>query len=427
MTLDRKQAPQFKEVESVSLIKPLHKVLQNGLDLFYISSGEAELIRVEILIRIDSWNSKQPLNALATFKLLDDGTRSKTSAEIAGEIDFYGSFFQVSVQTDVAILTLYSLRKHLEKSLQVVREMLSEAIFPQHELDTFIQNNMQRLQVDQQKTAYLANKQFYQSIFGSSNKYGYNETEKDLREVSQAQLLAYYSEYISHENAFIVVSGKVTDQDLNIIEKVLGKEAWRTGTLPAAEKILLKPEEIKSHFIEKKDAVQASIRIGKPFIGKAHVDYPALQVLNTILGGYFGSRLMANIREDKGYTYGINSVLASQKDQGFFFIGTDVGADVKDATIKEVFYEIRRLKEEPVSAEELDLVRNYMLGSFQSSIENAFSYAEKFKSVYLYGLDYDYYDRYFAAVKSTTSARLQELAETYFQEDSLYTIVAGKQ
>jgi len=427
MILDRKISPDFKEIAAVSLIKPEHKVLANGLDLFYIASGEAELVRVEIIFHIDSWNVSQPLDALATFKLMDDGTDKKSSADIAGEIDFYGSFFQVSIQPDIATITLYSLRKYLEKSLMVIHEMLTNAIFPQHELDTFIQNNIQRLQVDHQKTSYLVNKRFYQSIFGNTNKYGYNETEDDLRNMSRAQLLSHYATYISNENAFILVSGKVGVADLDIIEKILGKEDWRTGKLPPVAEIIMHPETNKTQFISKSDAVQSSIRIGKTIIGKTHPDYPSLQVLNTILGGYFGSRLMANIREDKGYTYGIHSVLASQKTQGFFFIGTDVGAEVCQATVAEVFKEIKKLRDEPIEAEELNLVRNYLLGSFQSSIENAFSYAEKFKSVYLYKMDYDYYDRYFDAVNTTTSIRLQQLANQYLDQESMYTVIAGKQ
>lgn len=427
MILDRKISPDFKEIAAVSLLKPEHKVLANGLDLFYLASGDAELVRVEIIFHIDSWNASQPLDALATFKLMDDGTDKKTSAEIAGEIDFYGSFFQVSIQPDIATITLYSLRKHLEKSLHVIHEMLTDAIFPQHELDTFIQNNIQRLQVDLQKTSYLVNKQFYQSIFGNTNKYGYNETADDLRNMTRAQLVSHYARFISNENAFILVSGKVDSTDLAIIEKVLGREDWRTDKLPAAAEIIMQPEPNRQQFISKPDAVQSSIRIGKTTISKTHIDYPSLQFLNTILGGYFGSRLMANIREDKGYTYGIHSVLASQKTHGFFFIGTDVGADVCQATVAEIFKEIKKLKDEPVPVEELNLVRNYLLGSFQSSIENAFSYAEKFKSVYLYKMGYDYYDRYFEAVNTTDSVRLQELANLYLDEESLYTVIAGKQ
>lgn len=426
MTLDRTISPDFNPIVAVPLIKPEKRVLPNGLDLFYIASGDAELIRVEILFTIDSWNAAQPLDALATFKLMDDGTDKKTSAEIAGELDFYGSYFQVSIQPDMATLTLYSLRKHLEAGLQVVKEILTDAVFPQHELDTFIQNNIQRLQVDHQKTSYLANKQFYQAIFGNANKYGYNETEADLRNMTRAQLISHYARFISSENAFILVSGKVEKSDLDSIEKVLGKEDWRSEKLPEPAAIVISPETNKHQFIDRKDAVQSTIRIGKTIISKPHPDYPALQLLNTILGGYFGSRLMANIREDKGYTYGVHSVLASQKNQGFFFVGTDVGADVSNATVAEVFKEIRRLKEEPVPVEELNLVRNYLLGSFQSSIENAFSYAEKFKSVHLYKMDYDFYDRYFEAVSTTSPARLMELANIYLEEESLYTVIAGK-
>ncbi len=151
-----------------------------------------------------------------------------------------------------------------------------------------------------------------------------------------------------------------------------------------------------------------------------------MQVLNTILGGYFGSRLMANIREDKGYTYGIGSALVSMKNAGYFFIASEVGSDVCASALSEIHKEIEILKAESVSEQELDLVRNYMLGSMLGGLENAMSHADKFKNIYFSGLGYDYYQNYIQTVRSISAKELQALANKYLDWDGMEKVVVGK-
>jgi predicted Zn-dependent peptidase len=148
--------------------------------------------------------------------------------------------------------------------------------------------------------------------------------------------------------------------------------------------------------------------------------------MNTVLGGYFGSRLMANIREDKGYTYGIGSGSSSLNKGGAFFIATEVGADVCRAAVNEIEKEINILKTVLVPEGELSLVRNYMLGSLLGSLENIFSHADKFKNIYFFGLDYDYYDRYTEVVKSISSIEVMQMAKKYLDTDNFYKVIVGK-
>ncbi|MBS1503743.1 MAG: insulinase family protein, partial [Bacteroidetes bacterium] len=166
--------------------------------------------------------------------------------------------------------------------------------------------------------------------------------------------------------------------------------------------------------------------MGLPMITRVHPDFPALQVLNTVLGGYFGSRLMANIREDKGYTYGIGSGLSSLKQGGAMFIASEVGADVCRDAVSEIEKEISILKTELIPDDELALVRNYMMGSLLGSLENVFSHADKFKNIYFSGLNYDYYDRYTEVVKTVTAGELLQLANKYLDLDKFYRVIVGK-
>jgi len=172
--------------------------------------------------------------------------------------------------------------------------------------------------------------------------------------------------------------------------------------------------------------LQSAIRMGLPFINREHPDFPAVQVLNTVLGGYFGSRLMNNIREDKGYTYGIGSGITSYKQGGAIFIATEVGADVCKAATIEIEKEINLLKTELIAEDELNLVRNYMLGSLLGSLENVFSHADKFKNLYFSGMSYEYYDRYTEIVKTVTAEELLKLANQYLDFDSFYKVIVGK-
>ena len=194
----------------------------------------------------------------------------------------------------------------------------------------------------------------------------------------------------------------------------------------AANQFVFEKKPGKDYYLERPDALQSAIRLGQISVNRSHPDFVGIQVLSTILGGYFGSRLMANIREDKGYTYGIGAGLSAFKHTGCFVIASEVGVAVCEAALEEIRKEMTLLQQEPVSAEELDLVRNYILGSFLGSLENTLSHADKFKNIYFSGLGYDYYDRYIKTVKSITSDTLQGLAQQYFNFDDMQRVVVGK-
>jgi predicted Zn-dependent peptidase len=220
------------------------------------------------------------------------------------------------------------------------------------------------------------------------------------------------------------MSGKIDDVQLALVNQLFGD--W-TGTAESHSfEVNFTSSAEKLHYTERKDALQSAIRIGMPSINRTHPDFIGLQILNTVLGGYFGSRLMANIREEKGYTYGIGSGIASLQHAGYFFIGTEVGVDVTQNTLTEIEKEVNTLKTELIPQQELALVKNYLMGSLLGSLENAFSHADKFKNLHFYGLDYSYYDRYIETVKNINPNELMALANKYWDYDSFYKIVVGK-
>jgi zinc protease len=425
MILERTLAPEFKAIETINFLHPEEHKLGNGATLFTFNSGDQELVRIEWIFTNLRFDPAKPLSNMATNTMLTDGTTSLTAAEIADKIDFYGAFLSVDYGFEQSLVTLYSLTKHLDKTLPVVKDILTNSIFPEKELATFIRNQQQKLQVSLKKNDVVARRTFNKALYGDTI-YGVTAEVDTYNTLKRDDLLAHYTEMYQPANCTIIIAGKVTGQSLSLLTDIFGND-WQSES---AEADTSQPEVVygteRFHFVEKPDALQSAIRMGLPFINRKHADFPAVQVLNTVLGGYFGSRLMNNIREDKGYTYGIGSGLTSYKHNGALFIATEVGADVCKAATIEIEKEINLLKTQLVPDDELQLVRNYMLGSLLGSLENVFSHADKFKNLYFSGLDYEYYNRYINIVKNIDAEELLRLANKYLDFDQFYKVIVGK-
>jgi zinc protease len=422
--LDRTIAPEFGAIDHINLIEPGHTVLPNGCQVYWFNSGDQELVRMEWIFGNLRFDGAKPLLNMATNSMVTNGTSTLTATQIADKIDYYGAFLQAEYGYDHSQITLYSLNRHLEHTLPVILDVLTDAQFPEKELDTFIRNQQQKLQVSLQKNDILARRAFNKAVYGNTI-YGQSGEAADYQQLQRADLLAHYKQMYQPANCTLVIAGKVNDATLQQITSAF--DAW-TGMGEAADTTqpAIEPLNERFYFTEKPDALQSAIRMGLPMINRAHPDFPAMQVLNTVLGGYFGSRLMANIREDKGYTYGIGSGISSLKHAGAFFIATEVGADVCRSAVDEIEKEINLLKTELIGEEELSLVRNYMQGSLLGSLENVFSHADKFKNVYFAGLTYEYYTRYTDIIKTVTAPDLQRLANQYWDFDSFYKVIVGK-
>lgn len=422
--LNRTLAPESKQVDEINFIEPLKQQLDNGIPVFTINAGKQELVRIEFIFENVNWDQSKPLQAVTVSHLINNGTAKLTAKDIAEKVDYYGAFLQTEYGADQSSVKVYTLNKHLAAVLPILRSILNESIFPQQELDIFIQNQKQSLQVSLQKNDFLARKHFAHAIFGDST-YGSNIQAPDYDDIRQADLLSYFKAAYKPENCTIIVAGKFEEKEFDLLNNFLGKE-WDNHETSVINKFEFTGGIKGEVLIERPDAIQSAIRMGSLAITRKHQDFPGFQVMNCLLGGYFGSRLMANIREDKGYTYGIGSAVVSLKDAGYFFIATEVGAEVCSSALTEIEKEIELLKTETVKEEELNLVRNYMLGSMLGSLENAFSHADKFKNAYFSGLDYTYYDNYIETVKTITAEDLKQLANQYLNIADFTKVVVGK-
>jgi predicted Zn-dependent peptidase len=426
MTLNRKQAPGFKTIDKIDIQKAESFTLKNGIKVYTINSGSQELTKIEFIFKAGMYYQTQPLLASATNNLLETGTKSYTANELSDNIDFFGSFFECSVSQDFSSLALFSLNKYLDKSLHYVEEIIKYPMFPKDEFDIYLSNKKQKHLVNSQKVNVIARRRFSELLFGEKHPYGVDVKTEDFDKLTLDRIKEFYKSYYHSGNCTIVASGKLPENLVDTLDQFFGKQKWGGADAIVIPKLELNTTTQQKHFVEKTDAIQSAVRIGRVLFNKKDPDYFKFQVLNTILGGYFGSRLMANIREDKGYTYGIGSGLSSLVHGGYFFISTEVGTDVTNDTLKEIYKEITLLREEEVDGDELETVRNYVLGQFLRSVDGPYSLADKFKAVWEFDLGYDYFEKYFDAVKTITPKEIKDLANKYLQEKDLIELVVGK-
>jgi predicted Zn-dependent peptidase len=424
--LNRIEAPAFNTIDKIDIIQATKQVLDNGIEVYTVSAGSQELSRIEFIFKAGMYYQHSPLIASCANNMAETGTNKRTADEISDGIDFYGSFFECGADQDYAHFTVFSLNKYLDETLEFTEDIIKNPIFPKHEFDIMLSNRKQKHIVNSKKVNMLVRREFNKLIFGAKHPYGVEVHDNHFDELQLQQIIDFYQSHYHSGNCSIIASGKLPDNLISILNKRFGKNSWGSLIDVAKDVVPFQTTTQQKNLILKDDAIQSAIRIGRPLFNRTHDDYFKFQVLNTLLGGYFGSRLMANIREDKGYTYGIGSGLGNLIRGGFFFISTEVGVDVTQKALTEIYKEVALLREETVSDEELELVKNYLLGQFLRTVEGPFALADKFKVIWEFGLTYDYFEQYFNQVKSVQAKELKSLAQKYLQEKDLIECVVGK-
>ena len=425
--LNRAQAPSFKTIDTINIIKANHTKFINGIDFYSLSAGSQEIVKIEFIFKAGMYHQAASLIASSTNNLLEVGSRSYTANQISDGIDFYGSFLELHVEQDFAIVSLFSLNKYLNESLKFIEELIKYPTFPDDEFKLYITNKKQNHFINSQKGDVLVRRKFSQLLYGEKHPYGLTVADNDFDRINISEIKHFFSQYYTSNNCTIIASGNLPDSITETLNSFFGEKKWgQTNDLILPKSYSIETTKQQKHFIYKEDAIQSAIRVGRVLFNKTHPDYFKFQVLNAILGGYFGSRLMANIREDKGYTYGIGSGVVNLVNTGSFYISTEVGNNVTNQTLIEIYKEIKILREKLVSVDELETVRNYILGQFLRSVDGPFALADKFKAIWEYNLDYSYFDLYFNAIKTVTPNDIIDLANKYLQEKDLLECVVGK-
>jgi zinc protease len=425
LLIDRNIAPQFVPVTQVYLKQAEKKALNNGVPLYTLDAGTQELVRIEFIFNAGMRHQDRALTATAVNDMLDEGTHSRQSESIAEELDYFGAFIETETSHDHGVFTLFCLNKHLASVLPIVQDILRNAAFPEKEFGIYSVNKKQRYIVESEKVSVLSRRRFNELLFGKSHPYGMKAELSDYDLQERNDLVQFHTKQYNGNNCTIVVAGRLPDNLLPLLNDSFGDSAWMQSQTTTNTSGIILSDPQREHTIVKDGAIQSAIRLGRVLFNKHHTDFLPMQVLNTLIGGYFGSRLMANIREDKGYTYGIGSSVASMLDTGYFVISTEVGVKVTEAALKEIYHEINLLQQDLVQEEELELVRNYMTGVFLRSSDGPFALTDRLKGLLPYNLGYDYYDRYLDVVQTITPQQLRDLAQRYLKKEDLIELVAG--
>ncbi len=418
--LDRTIAPPFNRSNTFELIRPAKKILKNGADAYFILGGTQEVSKIEIVFPAGRWAEKTPGVSFFTANLLSKGTRTKSSFEIAEMLDTYGAHLEIQPTFDNASISLYILNKNFQPAVRLLFEMLTDSVLPEPELELMKSIYLQNLKVNYEKTSYLASRQLRKNLFGETHPYGREVDEPELAAINLESVSRHYAD--AFDRATLFVSGRVSDENIAFVDSTFG----------ALKNYYVEPNNFSgaatAHnraVVHKEGSVQSSIRFGKKAMSKLHSDYVDALFLNHILGGYFGSRLMKNIREDKGLSYGISSSLHALKNDSYLAIGADVNRENLDLAFQEIANELKRLRTEKVDDEELDIARNHFIGSLQLEITTSFAHADKIKNIVLFNLPSDYYQQMIDRVNAITADDLLQVASKYFLEDTFLEIAVG--
>src|SRR5579871_1028429 len=424
---NRTIAPKITDAVDFHLTLPPYKkyTLKNGVEVYAIDLGELDTLMVNFIFSAGNWFEEKNLVAATANHLLKNGTSQKNAFQINEHFEYYGSSLSRSCQNETAEIALHCLGKYANELLPVIAELITDSIFPQEELDIFKKNSQQRLQVSLKKSEFVAGRLIDAYLFGEQHPYGKYSSLQDYVALQQDEIKNFYQQYYKNGRCVIFVAGKLPKDIIEELDKNFGHlslNAWNSDYRNKQHHVIHAKEK-KYNIINDENGVQGSIRIARNFPNRHHPDFQKAGVLNNIFGGYFGSRLMANIREDKGYTYGIHSYLMNHIQESGWMISTEAGKEVCGATIEEVYKEMKLLREELIDEEELQVAKNFMIGSILGDLDGPFQVAGRWKNIILNNLDENYFYNGVNIIKTITAEELRELSNKYLQPEDFYELV----
>jgi len=399
--------------------------LANGVAVHLIEMGTEDTMMINWVFYAGNCYEPQKAVAAAVNQLLKNGTSARSAYELNEHFEFYGSYLSRHCYNETAEVVLHCLNKHVGELVPVVAEIIADSVFPQTELDIYVRNARQRLEVNLQKCEFVASRLIDAYLFGEEHPYGKYTDLQDYTALRRDQLTAFYDQYYRNGNCVIFVAGKLPEGLVELLEKEFGSLPLRPHR-DAGKDIIYKFEpaqQKKKLVINDAQGVQAAVRIARHFPNRHHPDFQKAMVLNNIYGGFFGSRLMGNIREDKGYTYGVYSYLLNHVHQSGWMVSTEAGRDVSAATVSEIYAEMEVLRSERIDEEELDMTRNFMIGTIVGDLDGPFQVLARWKNLVLNGLDEQYFYKAITTIKTVSAEELQELSKKYLVPEEFYELV----
>jgi predicted Zn-dependent peptidase len=417
--MNRTLAPKTSTITHIDFQSPEIDTLANKVNIYSMRETDDQTVHIDFVFDAGSLKTSKIIAQL-TGELLFSGSADKTSDEIEEAIDRLGGFTGVEISTEKATISVIGLKEHIVSIAKTVVDAIIHVNFNPKEINQLLQSKKKKMAISLEKVSTQARRAFLSDLFNNS-PYGDLTQLEDYDQIDQGDLIEFHKHKYLSGLQYISIVGALNDENLNAI-KELGNQFSKDDVTTIEYDYSYTPNNIH---VEKEQAVQTAIRVGRVLFNKQHTDFIKFSVVNTILGGYFGSRLMTSIREDKGYTYGIGSGVAQLLETGYFFISTEVGKEFKDLTLEAIKTEITLLQTEEVSEKELMLVKNYIIGQILEQSDGAQAMMDRFISVETYGLDFSYYDKFIKEVSEITSAEVKELANLYLNWEDFTVVSAG--
>ncbi len=420
---NRKIAPQYKISENITLPEINHLKLDNEVVFHHIPRGIDDAITLIINFHGGSWIQNKRLVSRITTKTLAEGTRNKSSAEIAEILNYHAVDIGYRSGNHANFIKIMLLRKHLPIILPLLNEILTYPAFPEKEIRQYLANEKQNYIIELEEVELVARNEFYKAVFGYNHPYGTYALPEDYDKITIEDLKNFHSRVFGYNNLSIWAAGKLSDKDISLINKHL-------TLIHPAEKISfypkpITPEKEKLIRIKKNNSLQNAIYIGNSTITTNHPDFLALQFVIIALGGYFSSRLMTNIREEKGLTYGIYSYLDTDRMGSTIVIEASVKKENTDLVLEEINKEINKLQKNGLDKEELLTVKNYLLGNMLKLIDGPYALAYYLNRVYNLGLDENIIYNHIREIKNISNEKIIEIAHKYLKFEDFYKVIVG--
>lgn len=423
MSLDRTIIPQKYAIETPKYWQIDRRVLKQNTNLHLLAKNDELLSSLVLAFKGGLSSSVDGLDLGLMKNMILSGTKNYPKSKISEELDFYGAYFQLNPNYDQIEIQVICLHRYIKPVISLLKEVLTNCLFTQEDFEIYLENKKQQFQISKKKVAFLGRTHFMNQVFGDEHTYGILRHDDDYKKGSCEAVINYYNTFIKNQAFELFLTGKFEEEDIRLIETELIPEQ-----IDLSEKRRLNTRIIPkgTQFnIELEDAMQSSVTIGFSCPNSQHPEFLEWKVVNTILGGYFGSRLMKNIREEKGYTYGIGSRLVHYPESGMFKISTEVGSQHVEDTLKQIYLEIERMKTELISESELDLVKNYLLGGVLSSSDGLMQQSAMYKNLYDQGFDWQRMHDFIDVINTITPERVLECSQSFFNNHKLVEVVAG--
>ncbi len=421
------QIPVIHPIEEYVFPKMEKCMLSNETPYYVIPYGPEEMVRVDCVIEAGTLQQAKFFVASFTHRLQREGTLQHTSKEIAELLDFYGASFLSSTMECHTVFTLLTLPKHLTVLLPLFREILFEPTFPEDEFELLQKSEKQSFELNESKVTTMAHRGLKRCIYGADGTLGKAPQCADYDRIELDDIRNFYATYCSIDYCTFFLSGNASSAVRKELDACFGQLKRNKETRLPLTPYVEYPSADRKLYIEKANSVQSAVFVGKRLFPLSHPDFHKVSILNTVLGGYFGSRLMTNIREEKGYTYGINSALRRSSKGVLAVVATQTATQYVQPLLVELYKEMDRLCEELVPEEELDTVKNYLLGDMLRSVDGSFSIVDAYIGLTLEHEDVsDFYGEKLKTIQTITSQDLLAVAQQYFRKEEYYEVIAGK-